>query len=181
MTNQKRTDGHVVRSLDTTWWMEEEISALSPLEKLVLLYLLGNQQVGYVGVYKVAVTQIACSTGIAVEEVKDILDTLETKEMIARLEGWFYVRNYIRHQWSVMINRAVRALEDNQIPRGLVALWYKDTAKLGWIKFPESAQEPVKIVALPSDDGTDTVALRSDDGTDTVSRPDALKRKRRVT
>ena len=86
------------RIVNTKFWDDSYIAALSPLEKLVFLYLITNPLTNISGVYELPLKRAAFDVGLSGKEVEAILNKFETDEKIARSAGWVGVVNFVKHQ-----------------------------------------------------------------------------------
>ena len=62
------------RMIDTRFWDDNYIITLSPVEKLLFLYLITNPLTLICGVYEIAIRRIVFDTGISESEVLEKLE-----------------------------------------------------------------------------------------------------------
>lgn len=86
------------RYVNTRFWIDSYISNLDPIEKLLFLYCLTNQQTDISGVYEVPLKTIATDTGIDKEMVIKILNRFEKDGKVRYEDGWIAIKNFIKHQ-----------------------------------------------------------------------------------
>src|SRR5258708_4382382 len=86
------------RIVNTKFWDDSYIARLSPLEKLLFLYLITNSLTNISGVYELPLRRAAFDVGLSTEEVEKVFGKFETDDKIARFGGWVSVTNFIRHQ-----------------------------------------------------------------------------------
>ena len=86
------------RIINTKFWDDSYIAGLSPLEKLVFLYLLTNPLTNISGVYELPLKRAAFDVGISSEEIATIFRRFETDAKIARHGSWIGVTNFVKHQ-----------------------------------------------------------------------------------
>jgi hypothetical protein len=86
------------RIVNTKFWDDSYIAGLTPMEKLVFLYLITNPLTNISGVYELPLKRAAFDVGISVDEMDGILGKLEVDGKIARASGWIGVTNFVKHQ-----------------------------------------------------------------------------------
>lgn len=86
------------RYVDTRFWIDDYVSNLDPVEKLLFLYLLTNPFTDISGVYEIPVKNIALDSGIDKEMVIKILKRFEKDKKIFYKEGWVAIKNFQKHQ-----------------------------------------------------------------------------------
>ena len=84
--------------IDTRFWIDDYVSHLDPVEKLLFLYFLTNPFTEICGIYEVPVKNIALDTGIEEEMVKKILKRFEFDNKIFYENGWVAIKNFAKHQ-----------------------------------------------------------------------------------
>lgn len=86
------------RIINTKFWVDEYISKLDPIEKLLFLYFLTNPATDISGVYEIPLKNVAVDTGIEVEMVKKILARFSRDKRIYYRKGWVGITNFTKHQ-----------------------------------------------------------------------------------
>ena len=86
------------RIVNTRFWDDSYIAALTPTEKLLFLYLLTNPLTNISGVYELPLRRISFDVGIGEREVGKILEKFEASGKIIYREGWIGIKNWIKHQ-----------------------------------------------------------------------------------
>ncbi len=86
------------RIINTKFWDDSYIAGLSPLEKLVFLYLLTNPLTNISGVYELPLKRAAFDVGISGEEIETIFGRFEADGKITRHSGWIGVTNFVKYQ-----------------------------------------------------------------------------------
>jgi hypothetical protein len=86
------------RYVNTKFWTDGYISDLDPIEKLLFLYFLTNQQTDISGVYEVPLKTVATDTGIDKEMVVKVLNRFERDGKMKYENGWLVIKNFIKHQ-----------------------------------------------------------------------------------
>lgn len=86
------------RYIDTRFWIDNYVSELDPIEKLLFLYFLTNSFTDISGVYEIPLKQIALDTGIDKEMVIKILARFKSDGKIFYEEGWIGIKNFQKHQ-----------------------------------------------------------------------------------
>lgn len=112
------------RMVDTRFWIDDYISHLDPVEKLMFLYFLTNPFTDISGMYEVPLKNIALDTGIDKEMVIKILNRFERDNKIFYENGWIVIKNFAKHQ-----------LDNPKVLRGI---------EIGRAKAPESLKNKVK-------------------------------------
>lgn len=86
------------RIVNTKFWDDSYIAGLTPLEKLLFLYLITNPLTNISGVYELPVRRAAFDVGLSIEEVEKAFGRFEADGKMARFNGWVGVTNFIKHQ-----------------------------------------------------------------------------------
>ena len=86
------------RLINTHFWNDNYICNLDPIEKLLFLYFLTNQNTNIAGVYEINLKQVSLDTGIDREMVLKILSRFESEKKIFYFEGFIIFSNFIKHQ-----------------------------------------------------------------------------------
>lgn len=86
------------RIVDTKFWDDSYIAGLSPLEKLVFLYLITNPLTNISGVYELPLKRAAFDVGLAGKELEAVFKRFEKDGKITRFNGWVGVVNFIKYQ-----------------------------------------------------------------------------------
>ena len=86
------------RYINTRFWIDDYISNLDPIEKLMFLYLLSNQYTEISGVYEIPLKTIATDTGLDKEMVIKIIKRFEKEKKVKYKDGWIAISNFIKHQ-----------------------------------------------------------------------------------
>lgn len=86
------------RLIDTKFWNDEYILNLLPDEKLLFIYFLTTPQTNISGLYECPIKIISLHTGFDKDNLAVMLTRFEPK--IYYINGWVYVRNFIKHQSS---------------------------------------------------------------------------------
>ena len=86
------------RIVNTKFWDDSYIAGLSPLEKLVFLYLITNPLTNISGVYELPLKRAAFDVGLSGKDMEVIFKKFEADGKIARAAGWVGVVNFVKHQ-----------------------------------------------------------------------------------
>jgi hypothetical protein len=108
------------RIVNTKFWDDPYIAGLSPLEKLVFVYLITNPLTNISGVYELPLRRAAFDVGIEDEEIAIVFMKFEMDGKLIYLDGWVGVVNFIKHQST---NPAIKTGIKNELakaPRELV-------------------------------------------------------------
>ena len=86
------------RLVNTRFWIDDYISHLDPIEKLLFLYLLTNPMTDICGVYEMPVKVMAVETGIDKDMVLKVLKRFERDKKVFYDSGWVAIKNFTKHQ-----------------------------------------------------------------------------------
>ena len=102
------------------WRQDEWFCELSPLDKLLFIYLFSNESASVSGVYELLpVKVIAFETGIEADYVLEALDRFEAQGKIKRGQGWIWIVNLRKYNASSSPTVAKRIERDiNDMPDG---------------------------------------------------------------
>jgi len=107
-----------LRSINTKFWEDRYIIELTPIEKLIYLYLFSNNSVELAGSYEITTKKISNDTGIEIKEIEKLLKKFENDKKIIYIDGFIIIKNYLKNQsWNnnMKINaiRTIEQLPDN--------------------------------------------------------------------
>lgn len=109
------------RFINTRFWSDSFIVALTPIERYLFLYFLTNEHTSICGIYELPIRTIAFETGVREKLVTKVIERLNGK--IYYVDGWVFVRNFERHQFA-RGNSKVKigiANEKKSIPKEIIA------------------------------------------------------------
>lgn len=87
------------RMVNTKFWSDTYIANLDPLEKLLFLYFITNPYTNICGIYEIPLKQIALDTGIDRENLeKVLLPRFKKAAKVYYIQGWVYIKNFLKHQ-----------------------------------------------------------------------------------
>lgn len=84
------------RMVNTRFWSDNFIAALSPLDRYMFLYFLTNEHTNIAGIYELPLKTVSAESGLKIPAIVKALEHLSQK--IVYLEGWVCVKNFQRHQ-----------------------------------------------------------------------------------
>lgn len=87
-----------LRSVSTAFWSDPFIEELTPIEKLLFLYLITNEKTNMLGVYEASNKKISFETGIELEMVSKCLERFESLGKVKRVGNWIILVNFLKHQ-----------------------------------------------------------------------------------
>lgn len=87
-----------IRYVNTKFWDDDYIGDLSPLEKLVFIYLLTNANTNILGIFEITDKRISFDTGISRPELKVILERFSNDRKIRRIGDHVAMLNFVKHQ-----------------------------------------------------------------------------------
>ena len=108
------------RIVNTKFWDDSYIAGLSPMEKLLFLYLITNPLTNISGVYELPLKRAAFDVGMEFQEVETIFSKFESDGKLVRLGSWVGITNFIKHQTLNPKIKAGIAGELRRVPRELV-------------------------------------------------------------
>ncbi|HRH22465.1 MAG TPA: hypothetical protein PLB51_00530 [Candidatus Paceibacterota bacterium] len=86
------------RIINTRFWVDEYISRLDPIEKLLFLYFLTNPSTEICGIYEIPLKTVATDTGIDKDMVEKIIKRFSKDNKIYYKKGWIAIKNFTKHQ-----------------------------------------------------------------------------------
>lgn len=93
------------RIINTRFWIDEYISRLNPIEKLLFLYFLTNPSTEICGIYEIPLKTVATDTGIDKDMVEKIIERFSKDDKVHYKKGWIAIKNFTKHQ---TLNPSVR-------------------------------------------------------------------------
>jgi hypothetical protein len=112
------------RMFNTKFWSDVfVVEQLNPLDKLLFLHLLLNDQTNLIGIYELSMHTAAFETGIDRDQITKMMGDLSPK--IEYKDGWVYIRKFADHQQKnpnieIGMAREVAALPEN------IRAWVKE-------------------------------------------------------
>lgn len=85
-----------VRMINTRFWSDNFVAALSPTDRYLFLYFLTNEHTNIAGVYELPLNTISAEVGLKPFILKKSLERLYPK--IAYFDGWVCVKNFQKYQ-----------------------------------------------------------------------------------
>jgi hypothetical protein len=136
-------------------WSDPFIESLSPLGKLLYLYLITSPHTNNMGILEVSRKRIAIDTGMSDKDVAAEIDVLKKTGKLVEVDGVFWLTKFISNQTSCSpkivdgLKRISEQIKSTKLRRMIWELY------------------PYALKAIPTDcDDTDTLS----DGIDTVSK-----------
>ncbi len=112
------------RMVNTKFWTDSYVAGLSPLQKLLFLYLITNPLANIAGAYEVTLRQIAFDLGLDEITANQLLTKLVGDKKISYKDNWILIHNFIKHQANnPNIEQGIERILDN-IPD-----WIKDSLR----------------------------------------------------
>lgn len=99
------------RMVNTKFWDDTYIRALSPNGKLLFLYLFTNSLTTIAGAYEIALDRIVFDTGLPDDEVAVLLKKFEDDKRAAYRNGWMFLPNSVKHQ-SIANPKIIKGIEE---------------------------------------------------------------------
>lgn len=109
------------RSIDTGIWEHEDFQQLTPLARLLHIYLFSNSHCNQAGLYKITPITIAFETGIPITEVEPLLEALKPLKIIWYPETKLvWVKNFVRRQchapkFLIAVAKCLGTIHDQQL------------------------------------------------------------------
>lgn len=105
-----------LRSINTHFWSDTYVIDLDPIEKLLFLYLLTNEQTNMLGIYEVHARRISFDTGIDKDMVLKIFERFEESGKAKYFNGYVILQKFLKHQ-SFNANMETSAIKSwNELP-----------------------------------------------------------------
>lgn len=147
------------RMIDTATWDDPWFAELEPDAKLMFLYLLTNRRSTAAGAFEITVRHMAFETGLGVDRVTDVLDTLSSRVVWWPDHQVIWIRNFFRHQ----------AANENftKSARNFIAGLPVPVQQVIATQYPHLVAEGI----VPSDDPHDTLPEPVGMGSDTPPEP----------
>lgn len=112
------------RYINTRFWSDNYVVNLKPIHRYVFLYLLTNEHTNISGVYELPKRIMSFELDIDETDLDKILSGLQEK--IIYIDGWVFVKNFVRHQIvNENVRKGIYSLL-NSIPK---SLWPKVSEK----------------------------------------------------
>jgi len=87
-----------LRSVNTRFWEDPFIEGLSPIEKLLFLYLLTNPLANLIGIYEITIKRISYDTSIQKESIEKALKSFEKVNKVLRIGNYVIMPNFLKNQ-----------------------------------------------------------------------------------
>lgn len=161
------------RSINTSFWSDEWVEMRDPIEKLLYLYLLTNQQTNIAGIYEVSLKRMAFETGLDRDTVSNILNRFQEAGKIKIVDSYIIICNWLDNQamntnmkkgaWDVL-----EALPDAVKSVALTVASYgsflKDSEGFGMLRKKEKEKEKEsekEIILLKDASNGDAVPMQA--------------------
>lgn len=111
------------RAFDTNTWSDRWFEDLPPQAKLLFIYLWTNEHCNQAGLYEISTKKMAFETGLDLDQIPELMQTLEPKVVWYPDQGIVWVKNFLRHQSrsNKFVAAATKALQGLNIPDELKA------------------------------------------------------------
>ena len=107
------------RIINTKFWDDSYITALTPTEKLLFLYLLTNPLTNISGVYELPARRVAFDTGVFCEEIESAFRKFEADGKVVYEGDWVGIVNFIKYQTPSPKIRQGIAAELKRAPKAI--------------------------------------------------------------
>jgi hypothetical protein len=96
--SKNRTTTGKQRYINTRIWNDGYFMELNSTEKLLFFYFLTNSHTSICGIYELPLRYVAMETDTDIEKVRLILEKFTKDGKILYVDGWVYIKNFIKHQ-----------------------------------------------------------------------------------
>ncbi|NTV01918.1 MAG: hypothetical protein HGB04_03920 [Chlorobiaceae bacterium] len=182
------------RTISVGFWNDPYTETLSPTEKIFYIYLFTCPHVNNAGVLHITPRKMAFETGVP--DVQPIIDKMITDGKLVEVDGYYWVRNFIKHQATTSpkivqsITKSLKGAPDQLIatlsiayPELKIPYQYPiDTVPIPYAELEleeerEEEEEPLRECVNTS--GVRRAREESDSRTQKVDRSDGQGRERR--
>tara|TARA_Y100000758_G_C16064082_1_gene425619 strand:+ start:1783 stop:2454 length:672 start_codon:yes stop_codon:yes gene_type:complete len=87
-----------LRSINTKFWSDPFIEDLSPVKKLLYIYLISNDKTNMLGIYEISISKISFETGIRRDDVEKHLNYFENKNKVRYVNNHIILINFLKNQ-----------------------------------------------------------------------------------
>jgi hypothetical protein len=87
-----------LRSIDTAIWSDNWFENLTPVNKLLFIYLITNDKNNMLGIYEISIRKISFETGIEKQTIEKALKDFERVNKVLYRDGYIILNNFIKHQ-----------------------------------------------------------------------------------
>lgn len=94
--------------VNTRFWSDNFIAALSPIDRYFFLYLLTNEHTNIAGVYELPLRTLCFEAAITPKNALKAFERLTEK--LAYIDGWVFIKNFQKHQ-STSSDKIKRGIE----------------------------------------------------------------------
>jgi hypothetical protein len=139
--------------IDTSFWDDEDVVALSPNAKLAYLWAFTNHRCNMAGLYKVAPRTAAFETGLTQSQVDKALAELQAARFVYAVDGVLWVRTRVKHLRTTHVNVAksiVSHVEKIGRDHPLSEAFLAEYAHTDWLL----KTEPFRTLTEPSSNGS---------------------------
>lgn len=130
------------RWVNTRFWTDTYISRLEPIEKLLFLYLITNEDTALCGAYEIPLRRVAADTGIEVEAIEEILRRFSVDDKISYIDGYVVIKNYRKHQATNTNIELGIEREENELPEHILESLRKPFKAFGSNPIPNLNPKP---------------------------------------
>lgn len=88
------------RTIDTEIWVDDFVQNLTPLSKLLFVYLWTNPNCNQAGLYHITLKTVAFDTGIPEKDLPDLLKSLKPKVEWSPNLNLIWVKNFVKRQYK---------------------------------------------------------------------------------
>ena len=87
-----------LRSVSTSFWSDPFVEDLTPVQKLLFLYLITNEKTNMLGIYELSIKKISFETDINKNEIEKGLKAFERVGKVKYIDNYVILVNYMKHQ-----------------------------------------------------------------------------------
>lgn len=136
------------RRFDTGYWNDPDIMKLPMKAKMLYLYLWTNRHCNQAGLYEIALETIQFETGLELEDIGELLQTLEKKVAWFPEQNLVWVKNFLHRQSQSpkFLAAAAKCLASVTANNGLISEFLEYNARYT-LSIPY--QYPIDRVSIP--------------------------------
>ena len=87
-----------LRSVNTFFWSDCYVETLTPVEKLLFLYLLTNSNTNIIGIYELTIKKISYDTGIDKDKTEQSFKKFQEDKKVYYIDNFIILRNFTKNQ-----------------------------------------------------------------------------------
>ena len=106
------------RTVSTHFWSDNFVIDLKPVQKLLFLYLLTNENTNMLGIYELHTRKMAFDTGISEKEIIECFQAFIDR--VSYIDGYVWLHNFTKNQaYNDNMKKSAAALIEN-LPKSII-------------------------------------------------------------